>query len=175
MTQTLPRPTSRARSAIPELQERAEKPRRERRRRVLRGAARGAVAAMAMSGMRQLTTALGLVAQVPPELVLKKTAPRTFRRVPVERGPALVETVHWAYGAAGGAVFALLPRAIRTRAWAGPLYGTLFWAGFETVLAPALDLPRHRNTTLERATLLVDHLLYGTVVGAALWPERDRR
>jgi hypothetical protein len=144
------------------------------RRPIVRAAARGAIASMAMSGLRQLTTSLGLVAQTPPEAVIKKTAPEAFRRVPVERRPAVVETVHWLYGAGGGAFFGMLPQAVRTRPWAGPLYGVLFWAGFEMAIAPFLGLPRKPETGVERLALLADHILYGVVVAASPWPHRDR-
>ena len=33
--------------------------------------------------------------------------------------------MHWAYGAAGGAVFGMLPERLRLRRWSGPLYGLL--------------------------------------------------
>lgn len=127
--------------------------------------ARGVIGAMAMSGLRQLTRALGLVSQTPPESVLRRTAPRVFHRLPVRRRPALVELVHWAYGAAGGAGFGALPASWRGRAWAGPAYGLLVWALFEAGIAPVLGISRRRShTRVEAAVLLVDHLLYGAVV-----------
>lgn len=128
-------------------------------------AARGVIGAMAMSGLRQLTRALGLVSQTPPESVLRRTAPRVFNRLPVRRRPALVELVHWAYGAAGGAGFGVLPVSWRERAWAGPAYGLAVWALFEAGVAPVLGISRRpSHTRVEAAVLLVDHLLYGAVV-----------
>ncbi|MEV4169277.1 hypothetical protein [Nonomuraea sp. NPDC049709] len=149
---------------------------RERRERkpVARAAARGAIASMAMSGLRQLTTALGLVPTTPPESVIERTAPTAFHRIPVDRRPAVVEMVHWLYGAGGGAVFALLPRAARRQPWAGPAYGVLVWAAFEMAIAPALGLHR-RHGTAERLALLADHVLYGAVVAASPWPHEDDR
>lgn len=167
MTQTLP--------TRPGLSEEAQPAEKERRGHpILRATARGAVGSMAMSGLRQLTVSLGMVERTPPESVLRRTAPRLFRDVPAERRPALVEAVHWLYGAAGGAAFGLLPRVIRERRWAGPVYGVLAWAAFETGIAPALGLPRSRDTAAERLALLADHLLYGAVVGASARP-RPRR
>ncbi|MEO3795240.1 hypothetical protein ABGB14_33930 [Nonomuraea sp. B10E15] len=167
MTQTLP-----ARPHLPAEAEPRRKP-EPRRRPVRRAAARGAIASMAMSGSRQFTTALGLVERTPPESVIERTAPRMFHKIPVGRRPALVEAVHWTYGAVGGAVFGLLPGAVRRRKWAGPVYGLLVWAAFETAIAPALGLPRRKGTAVERIALLADHLLYGTVVGASPWPYQD--
>ncbi|MDG4827759.1 hypothetical protein O7627_00380 [Solwaraspora sp. WMMD1047] len=140
---------------------------------VLRGAARGVIAAMSMSGVRQVTTALGLLPRTPPESVLSATAPALFRRVPPDRRQALVELMHWGYGAAGGVIFGILPRGIRRRAWAGPAYGFLFWAGFEAVLAPALGINRRYESTDQHVALLADHVLYGAVVAASRWPYAD--
>jgi hypothetical protein len=140
-----------------------------------RSAVRGAIGAMAMSGLRQFSTSLGMVEKVPPESVLERTAPRMFAGVPVERRPAVVELVHWSYGAAGGALFGTLPPALRARRLAGPLYGLAFWAAFETVIGPMLGLPRkEKHRASERLALLADHLLYGVVVAASPWPHHDR-
>jgi hypothetical protein len=139
-----------------------------------RACARGAIGAMAMSGLRQFTTAIGVVRKVPPESVLERTAPRIFRRMPPERRPAMVELTHWSYGAFGGLLFGLLPWAARRRPWAGPIYGVAFWAVFEAAIAPALGLPRAPGRAPERLALLADHVVYGIVVGASPWPHEDR-
>jgi hypothetical protein len=139
-----------------------------------RGTARGAIAAMAMSGLRQATTALGLVAKTPPESVLQRALPRLFHRVPAERRPALVELFHWSYGAAGGALFGALPRAVRRHPLTGPAYGLVFWTIFEIGIAPVLGIAEdRRHGALERLALLTDHTLYGTVVAASPWPHHD--
>lgn len=141
---------------------------------VVHAAVRGAIGAMAMSGLRQLTQSLGLVERTPPESVLQRTAPGLFRRVPVSRRAALVELAHWAYGAAGGAVFGMFPRRWRRQAWAGPGYGLLVWATFEAGIAPVLGIAqRPRHSGVEATVLLADHLLYGVVVAASPWPTRD--
>jgi hypothetical protein len=141
---------------------------------VIQAAARGAVGAMAMSGLRQLTQALDLVEKTPPESVLERTAPGLFRRVPTRRRPALVEATHWTYGAAVGALFGMLPRRWRRHALAGPGYGLLVWTVFEAGIAPALGLAqRPRHGLGQASALLVDHLLYGLVVAASPFPHRD--
>ncbi|MBE1485402.1 hypothetical protein [Plantactinospora soyae] len=134
---------------------------------VARGGARGGVAAMAMSGFRQVTTAFDLVQRTPPEAVLLQTAPNLFRRVPVGRRQALVELLHWSYGAAGGVLFGLLPRRVRRQGWIGPVYGFAFWAVFEAGVSPVLGIDQRRHGIREQLALLADHLLYGTVVAAA--------
>lgn len=128
---------------------------------IAHAAARGTIAAMAMTGARTVTESLGLVPESPPESVLERsagggtwTSHRTW--------PVMVQAAHWAYGAFGGAVFGSLPDRVRRRAWAGPIYGVGLWLAFEAAIAPLLRL--HRETTPERLALLADHLIYGLVL-----------
>jgi len=126
---------------------------------------RGAIAAMAMTGMRAFTGDLGIVEQSPPQAIFRQRARGLIRRVPRGRRRAAIELAHWGYGAAGGTGFALLPEAVRRRAWAGPAYGFAVWVGFEAVLAPALGLMQAQRLRLvERAALAADHLLDGLVL-----------
>ena len=132
---------------------------------VAHAAARGVVGAMAMSGMRTLTVALGLVGQTPPEAIAKQRAPGLLRLVPRKRRKGTIELLHWGYGAAGGAAFGALPDSVRLRPWAGPAYGLVTWIGFELALAPALGLKQAAKVRpLERLALAADHLLYGLVL-----------
>ena len=134
---------------------------------VLEAGARGAVGAMAMSGMRVLTVELGLVDQTPPQAMVRQRARGVLRRVPRGRRRAAIEALHWGYGAAGGAAFALLPDGLRRRAWAGPIYGLGLWLGFELGICPLLGLRRTKRVPVaERASLAVDHVLYGVVLSA---------
>lgn len=143
---------------------------------VIHGAARGAVGAMAMTGMRVMTTELGLLKQTPPEAVSRQRARglrALLRRAPRRQRTGLVEVAHWAFGAGGGAAFGALPRTLRHRHWAGPLYGLVVWLGFEMGIAPALDLTQSKRLRpIDRLALAADHLLYGVVLGAA--PNRAR-
>ena len=126
---------------------------------------RGAIAAMAMTGMRAFTQSVGLVQQTPPQAIFKQRARGLLRRVPRGRRRAAVELAHWSYGAVGGVVFGALPDAVRRRAWSGPIYGLAVWLGFEAGLAPALGLKQSRRLRpVERAALAADHLLYGLVL-----------
>jgi hypothetical protein len=135
---------------------------------VLRGAGRGAVGAMAMTGMRVLTTELGLVEQTPPAAVSLQRARGVralLRRAPRKQRRGLVEVAHWTFGAAGGAAFGALPNGVRRRPWAGPAYGLVVWLGFELVIAPALGLSQAKRVRLvDRAALAADHVLYGLVL-----------
>jgi hypothetical protein len=133
---------------------------------VMHAAGRGAIAAMAMTGMRAFTVDLGLVEETPPKAILKKKKARgLIRRVPRGNRRAAVELAHWGYGAVGGAIFRLLPDELRRRDWAGPIYGLAVWLGFEAGIAPAFGLTQARELRLaERTALAVDHLLYGLIL-----------
>jgi uncharacterized membrane protein YagU involved in acid resistance len=118
-----------------------------------------------MTGMRVVTVGLGLLAKEPPEEVFEDALPHYLALIPPHVRGAFIELAHWAYGAAGGAAFALLPRAFRRHGWSGPTYGITAWAFFEVALAPALGLRKPPQRTLsEHAAILADHVLYGLVV-----------
>ena len=132
---------------------------------VAHAALRGAIGAMAMTGVRAFTQDVGLVKQTPPEAILKQRVAGLFRRVPRGRRRATVELIHWGYGAGGGAAFGILPDAVRRRAWAGPVYGLGVWLGFEMGIAPVLGLKQAKRLRVqERVALAADHLLYGLVL-----------
>ena len=137
---------------------------------VLSGAACGAVGAMAMTGMRVLTTELGLVEQTPPQALAQQPARGVralLRRAPRKRRRGLTEAAHWAFGAGGGAAFGALPRELRQRPWAGPAYGLVVWLAFELGIAPVLGLSQASRVRLvDRLALAADHLLYGLVLTA---------
>jgi len=129
------------------------------------GAMRGAVGAMAMTGMRAFTEDVGIVNETPPKAILRQRARGVLRRVPRGRRRAFIEVVHWTYGAGGGLAFAALPDSVRKQPWSGPLYGLATWLGFELAIAPGLGLRQaKRPRPVERAAFAVDHLLYGLVL-----------
>lgn len=152
-------------------------------RRLAAGLVRGAVAAMTMTALRQVTTGLGLVEQTPPDAILKQRAFGVVVRSPrlafflARRQVALVELAHWGYGAAGGAAFTRLPRSVLGHKLAGAGYGVATWIAFEISVAPVLGLDQaKRIRAIERLTFAVDHLLYGLVLaGDRGWVLPDRR
>jgi hypothetical protein len=126
---------------------------------------RGAIAAMAMTGMRTFTVHAGIVEEDPPRAMFRQRAKGLLRRVPRKRRQAVIELAHWGYGAAGGVAFGVLPDGVRRMPWAGPLYGLLLWLGFEAGLAPALGLQQSKQRRLdERVAFAADHALYGLVL-----------
>ncbi len=132
---------------------------------VLHAAGRGAVGAMAMTGMRMLTVSLGIVDQTPPQAIFKQKARGLMAIAPRKKRRAAMELAHWTYGAAGGAAFGLLPEEVRRRPYAGPAYGLAIWLGFELCLAPMLGLSQAKKPRpVDRLGLAADHLLYGLVL-----------
>jgi uncharacterized membrane protein YagU involved in acid resistance len=122
---------------------------------VAHAAMRGAIASMAMTGMRVVTVSLGLVQQPPPQQIAGEG-----------RGPrrAAVEVAHWTFGAVAAAGYGALPRAWRKRSWTGPLYGLVIWTGFEAT-APLLGLPHAEEAGIkQRLAIATDHVLYGFVL-----------
>ncbi len=122
---------------------------------------------MAMTGMRRVMTGFGVVEEPPPEEIARRGVPELFEKIPPDKRDEAVELAHWAYGAAAGVAFGTLPANVRRRLWAGPLYGLLIWAFFETAVTRVLGLrsPPQRDAR-ERLALAADHVLYGTVVAA---------
>ena len=159
----------------------------EVRRRLARGFVRGTVAAMAMTGVRQVTTGLGLVEQTPPDAIIKQRAPGLLVRMPrlaffvAKRQTALVELAHWFYGAGGGAAFAMLPDSVRRRSTlAGIGYGLFTTLVFELGIVPILGLDKFKKIRpIEQLMFTADHLLYGLVLAEgekrALTEKRRRR
>jgi len=135
---------------------------------VVSGAACGTVGAMAMTGMRVITTELGLVEQSPPQALSRQRASGVrglVRRAPRKQRRGLIEAAHWAFGAGGGATFGALPRGLRRRPWSGPAYGLVVWLGFELGIAPVLGLSQAKRVRpVDRLALAADHLLYGLVL-----------
>lgn len=143
---------------------------------ITRAAARGLVAAMAMSGLRRVTTGLGWLEKVPPEEVLTQRAPTLVHPLLRDHQRVAVELAHWAYGTGGGMAFGALPDGMRRSRAVGPIYGLLIWLVFELAIGPALGVARaERRSLVSRAMLVVDHLLYGIVVAGQLAPERARQ
>ncbi|GAA1446769.1 hypothetical protein GCM10009602_34240 [Nocardiopsis tropica] len=136
------------------------------RRPWFRGALRGVVGAMAMSGMRQVAVGVGAIERTPPDAVLKEGVPLLLESVPEHRRSAAVELAHWGYGATAGAAFALLPARLRRSRLTGPVYGVAVWGLFEVAVAPVLGLAHaRRSRPRERWALLIDHVVFGFVVG----------
>jgi hypothetical protein len=130
-------------------------------------ALRGVVGAMAMTGVRRVTTGLGLVELPPPEEVATHGAARLFERLPRGRRDAAVELMHWGTGAAAGALYGTLPGELRRSRAFGAAYGVAIMLVFDAAVAPLLGRAGRRRRLGERAWIAVDHALYGVVLASA--------
>ena len=147
----------------------------DRLRSAARAGARGLVASMAMSGMRQVTVGMGWLEKTPPDEILHEEA--RLLLVPLAEGheQAVVELAHWAYGTAFGSLYGLLPERVRRSRWSGPGLGLGTWLVYELAIASALGVQvAKRRTVLTRAMFVADHLLYGLVVADQAAPEPAR-
>ncbi len=142
-----------------------EEPGEDQPSEIAHGVFRGTIGAMAMTGLRSFTVSVGLVEEPPPRAILRQKSKGLFRIVPKRFRRAGQELLHWGFGAAGGAAFALLPGSVRLKPWAGPVWGVAIWLGFELGAAPALGLSQAKKPRpLDRAILAVDHVVYGLVL-----------
>ncbi|HEY8479654.1 MAG TPA: hypothetical protein VIL71_07475 [Spirillospora sp.] len=137
---------------------------------IVRAGARGLVGAMAMTGVRTVTAAIGPREQTPPEAIVDQRLP-FLRALPERHRGAVTELLHWAYGTAGGVMYGCLPRRVRAHPVAGPLFGLGIWIAFEAGIAPALRVRHaHEHGVAWRVGTALDHLLYGVIVGGGLAP-----
>jgi uncharacterized membrane protein YagU involved in acid resistance len=142
-----------------------------RLRRVLTGAVAGGAATVPMSAvMLAARRAHVMRSPQPPEEILERAAQRAG--VPARRKDIrpLAVAAHLAFGAAAGAVFALLARGPRrARLVEGAAFGAGVWFVSYRGWLPELGLmPEGARDEPERqATMLVAHLVYGATLGAA--------
>lgn len=142
---------------------------------VAHGAVRGAIGAMAMSGIRTFTVDVGLVRETPPQSIAKKQRPTgLLSHVPKNRRGTVVEALHWSVGVAGGAIFGALPDPLRRAPWFGPVYGLGILLTYDFGIAPLLGLKQaKRPKPAEQAALIADHLLYGFILSEFRGRPRD--
>ena len=157
-------------------------------RRIVRGAAAGALGSLAMNLFARATgdrRAHGV--QPPQSKPLDEDAPEqvgaaAFEMVSgsepdEELEQPLGTAAHYAFGAAMGVAYALLsPRLPVLRRGHGTLYGTLVWLFADEGLMPALGLSRGPAQLPLRthAYALAGHVVYGAAVAAVVGGESLR-
>ena len=142
---------------------------------ITHAAMRGAIGAMAMSGMRTFTVNVGLVRETPPQSIAKRRrVSGVLSHVPKSRRQATVELFHWTTGVVGGAIFGALPDPLRRAPWFGPAYGVGMLLSYDFGVAPLLGLKQSRRPNpVEQAALIADHLLYGLILSEFRGRPRD--
>jgi hypothetical protein len=139
---------------------------------LLRGALAGAAATVPMSVvMLALRKHMG---EQPPDAIAKKAAGAVGASPTENQTDALASVAHLAFGAMGGAAYALLPK------WGPPplrgvLTGLAIWASAYQGLVPALEImpPASEDQPKRPGIMIGAHVVYGAVLG--LLEERLRR
>lgn len=81
----------------------------------------------------------------------------------------LTTTAHFAYGAAAGALYAVLPHQVSpSPALNGTLFGLAVWAGSYLGLLPALGIlrPATEHPARRNALMIAAHVVWGSTLGA---------
>jgi len=136
-----------------------------------RGAGAGALATVAMSAEMLAAQRLGVMGEQPPERIAEDAAEEVTGSQPDEgTTDVLASVAHFAFGAAGGAGYALiLGRSARS---AGPVtgivFGLLVWAASYAGWIPALGIlpPPDRDRPGRQVAMVLAHVIYGSVLGA---------
>ena len=138
------------------------------------GAAAGSAATIAMSALMLGAKRIGITGTLPPVLIARDALRAIDHKTPVaEEEHALAAVAHLGFGAAAGALFAILTEgadAARSRwiaASMGMLYASGIWLVSYQGWVPALGIiPRaSRDRRGRAATMAVAHLVYGGALG----------
>ena len=133
---------------------------------VAHGAAAGLSATAGMTAFMVGMERLGVMPGQPPRKIVDRVAPELTEGL--ADAAALIS--HGAYGAAGGAAFALLTadRSHKT-AW-GIAFGALVWATGYEGWVPALGVlpPAHHDRPSRVGTMVAAHVIYGYLLGRQL-------
>ncbi len=132
--------------------------------RALRGLTSGVAATGVMTAFLIASERSGIMRGQPPRMVIDRFAGDADDRA--KDGAALLS--HFAYGAAAGAVFAVMLGRRRSSPGAGVTYGLVLWAlGYEGWL-PALGVlpPAHRDHRGRAVTMVIAHVIYGRALAA---------
>ena len=133
--------------------------------RVVRGTLAGAVATGVMSAVFVVSDRGGVIGRKPPRLIVDHLLPR----MPETTADRVALVLHLAYGAAGGAVYRILPGGERRSIRRGVAFGLLVWVlSYEGWLcAFGILPPAHRDYRGRAVTVVLAHLVYGGVLGLA--------
>jgi hypothetical protein len=145
------------------------------------GTAGGFVATLAMTAFVWAGQKIGALGEFPPRKIVRKMR----RRAGIFGAPKTADGVataaaHVGFGIAAGALFGAFYRRRRgpaRSALAGAAYGTVVWAASYYGWVPALGLlkePR-RDRPFRPTTMLLGHLVFGTVLGAMVDARLDPR
>ena len=138
----------------------------------LSGAGAGVVATLAMSVPMVLAGERGDMGELPPKRIVRTALGRAGTTDTSEESQDVIATLsHLAFGASGGAAFALAQRSLQLplpSTVQGMAFGLGVWAASYKGWIPALGaLPDADDDRADRRrTMIGAHLVYGAVLGA---------
>jgi hypothetical protein len=141
-------------------------------RSALAGAADGAAATLAMSGVMLGARRAGWTGELPPRRITAAFLRRARAgAAPSRTKDALGAATHLLFGAAAGSLFESGFRRWGRRGVgpvAGAAFGAAVWLVSYAGWVPALDIlpPPHRDRPGRQGWMIVAHLVYGAVLGA---------
>lgn len=138
--------------------------------RFVAGAVAGVAATAAMSTEMALAKKVGLLGEAPPHKLTQRLLTLVGARPRSDTAKKLATTaMHLGYGAAAGALFALLPRRGQNVV-GGSAYGIGIWATSYVGWIPKLGLMRSpsRDRTGRPTAMVLAHVVYGAVLGKLL-------
>jgi GH15 family glucan-1,4-alpha-glucosidase len=140
------------------------------RQRALRGAAAGAIATVAMSGIMLAAQRAGLMKKLPPEKITERTLDVLRIRRSESAEDASATVAHFGYGIGVGALFAtsIRGRLLRRHPMAeGVLFAGLVWAGSYFGWVPAFGAmpPPTRDFPGRTVSMVSAHAVFGTLLG----------
>jgi hypothetical protein len=141
-----------------------------------RGAAAGAVATAAMSGLMLAAGRAGLVGRQPPEAIVRRAGALTAGEPRGRLADVLATAAHLGFGVGTGAAYALLPPP-RRPVLRGVAVAQAVWVVSYAGWVPAFGAlpPAHRDRPGRQEVMVAAHVVYGAVLGAldARWRRRD--
>ncbi|WP_169945091.1 DUF6789 family protein [Microbispora sp. H11081] len=145
-------------------------------RKLVRGAAAGALSTVAMSAVMLAGQKTGLMPGQPPKHIVRATLPgRKHRPKPGEK--VLGAAAHLGFGAASGAAFSLLTRGRGAGVPSGVGYALLIWLGSYQGWVPALNIlpPASRDPARGRPVVMAAaHVVYGATLALAVRAMRGK-
>jgi len=142
-----------------------------------RGSLAGLAGTVAMSAVMLAARKTGLMGKMPPERITEAGLRVLHVKTSERAENALATVAHLGYGAGVGVLFSVAARTAGLPlpgAVAGALYGLLVWGVSYVGWIPALGImpPPQRDRRQRQTSMVVAHLVYGSVLGALLGRRR---
>lgn len=126
-----------------------------------------------MTAVMAVAQRAGWLGELPPETITATAADAADAELDETRRHGLTAVNHLAFGASGGAAFAVLATCVPpgpSRVVTGAAFGLTVWLASYQGWIPALDIlpPASRDQRGRRRTMIAAHVVYGATLGALL-------